>query len=499
MTIQTTSVTPNMTAATSVTTSDIRVFAKGGIISLAGKFIGRGTNSLLQIFLARALGPQALGLYALGWTTIRLGGVLIPLGLDRGIIHFTSNDWQENPGRFRSILQRSLAAGFISGCLTGILLFVAAPQLAAFMQKPELVNVLRGFAFAYPLLAGMKIMAAATTVSKRMQYAVYIEDFGFPFFNLMLFLILFGFGMKLTGAIIATICSLLIVCALGFYFLKQILADLPLATVVPSMTLPMGTLLAYSVPSAFAGVFNVLLLWLDRYFIGYYLSAEQTGIYQALTQIPILFVISLQGLNAIFSPMIASIYAQKEHTRLNELFKISTKWGIYCSLPLFIVAVLFPDHLLYVMFGSRYMGWTVPLIILATGQMLNAITGPVGYMLIMTGHQKYWFWLCMIALIINSVLNSWLVPLYGFSGAAIATAISVVTLNGGALLQTRRVLQLWPYDWRYLKGVIAAATTTVSVLFYAHFAIGWPLVVQLFGALALVGVMFYGLLFLLWI
>ncbi len=496
----TTQITPanysTVTPTTSSSTSDVRVFAKGGIISFAGKIFGRGLNALLQIILARALGPQILGLYALGWTTIRLGGVLIPLGLDRGIIHFTSKDWQDNPIGFKSILRRSLIIGFISGCIVGISLFISAPQLASFMHKPELTNVFRGFAIAYPLLAGMKIMAAATTVSKRMQYAVYIEDLGFPFFNLVLFLIFFGFGMGLNGAIIATACSLLIVCLMAIYFLRDILATASWNTSSIEKPISIISVLSYSIPSAFAGVFSVLLLWSDRYFIGYYLSAEQTGIYQALTQIPILFVISLQALSSIFAPMITELYAKKEYTRLNELFKISTKWGVYCSLPIFIVIILFPNHLLHALLGSQYAGWASPLIILAIGQMLNVITGPVGYILIMTGRQNYWFWLCLIAFIVNSILNIWLVPIYGFSGAAVATAVSIIIVNGGALLQTHYLLHLWPYDWRYLKGIASATITMILLMGYAHYTISWSYTAGLLGALAIAAITFFGLLLL---
>jgi len=52
----------------------------------------------------------------------------------------------------------------------------------------------------------------------------------------------------------------------------------------------------------------------------------------------------------------------------------------------------------------------------------------------------------------------------GIVGAALAVAFSVMSLFGGGLLEVRRLLGLWPYDRRYLKGFMAALGT-LALLF----------------------------------
>jgi len=57
------------------------------------------------------------------------------------------------------------------------------------------------------------------------------------------------------------------------------------------------------------------------------------------------------------------------------------------------------------------------------------MSGSVGVIMQMTGHQKVYQNIVLIALILNIVLNFTLIPLYGILGAAIATVVSISSWN----------------------------------------------------------------------
>jgi O-antigen/teichoic acid export membrane protein len=60
---------------------------------------------------------------------------------------------------------------------------------------------------------------------------------------------------------------------------------------------------------------------------------------------------------------------------------------------------------------------------------VNVATGSVGYILMMSGHENLMRNAITLSGSLNILLNLWLVPQYGIIGGAIATAISVTTLN----------------------------------------------------------------------
>ena len=71
----------------------------------------------------------------------------------------------------------------------------------------------------------------------------------------------------------------------------------------------------------------------------------------------------------------------------------------------------------------------MPLAILCIGQLANAGIGSVAYLLIMTGHGREAATGIGVGAIVELLLSLLLIPRWGASGAAVATAISLITWN----------------------------------------------------------------------
>jgi O-antigen/teichoic acid export membrane protein len=95
------------------------------------------------------------------------------------------------------------------------------------------------------------------------------------------------------------------------------------------------------------------------------------------------------------------------------------------------------------------------LLILAVGQLATAATGPTGVLLTMTGKQKWEVGNTIAMVAFNFLLNLFLIPKMGKTGAAIATALSLATINGLKLVQVYMLFGLQAHSLKYLKGVIA--------------------------------------------
>ena len=105
------------------------------------------------------------------------------------------------------------------------------------------------------------------------------------------------------------------------------------------------------------GVFTPFLIWVEPLIVGHFRTPAETGVYQAVSQTSTVFAIILSAFAAIFLPLIADLYHKKEFARLEELFRISTKWGLYISLPVFVMLCVFPREILIYVFDGRYARW----------------------------------------------------------------------------------------------------------------------------------------------
>ena len=92
------------------------------------------------------------------------------------------------------------------------------------------------------------------------------------------------------------------------------------------------------------------------------------------------------------------------------------------------------------LFGEQYKQGANLLRILVIGQFINVITGSVGFLLNMTGFEKDMRNIVFLSGAIALLLNFILIPIYGVTGAAIATSIAIALQSLFAVYMVRRRL-----------------------------------------------------------
>ena len=101
--------------------------------------------------------------------------------------------------------------------------------------------------------------------------------------------------------------------------------------------------------------------------------------------------------------------------------------------------LLFPEFLLG-FFGAEYRQASLILQILVIGQFINVITGSVGFLLNMSGHEKDMRNVVFFSGPLSLGLGFFLTPIYGTTGAAIATAIALASQNLIAVYMVKKRL-----------------------------------------------------------
>jgi O-antigen/teichoic acid export membrane protein len=443
---------------------DIKNVINGASLSLIGKTGGRVLSFIGDIILARVLGASVFGLYSIGWTLFRILQMVIPLGLPQGVIKFIP-EYQVNqsPGKIKGLIISAFSLSLISGVILSALFYLLAPWLSIVVfHKSELTQILRFFSFIFPFCSLLSVASGITRSTLRMKYSVLLEDFGQPLVGLaIILLVIISTGLTVHYAIFAETISFLITGLLGLVIVRRLFKT-SLSGYIRADFSSIQTIIAYSIPTSFAGVFSIFVFWIDRLIVGALLSSTANGIYQVLSQLSMVFVILYAAFNAILGPIFANLFAEGSKGSLEAIFRVGTKWNFYLGIIPFIIYLLNSSDILFFVFGPEYrQGWMC-LIILAVGQLINCGTGSIGVLLMMTGHQRSWFWMTSISLLVNTIMCFFLVPKLGIIGAAISTSISVGGMNIIATIFGRWKISLWPYDGRYLKGILAGLFAAIS-------------------------------------
>ncbi|HEX2698124.1 MAG TPA: oligosaccharide flippase family protein [Anaerolineales bacterium] len=469
--------------------------AEGAGLGLVGRFAGRVLSIVGDILAARLLGPAVFGVYAIGWTMFRIVEIVGPMGLDRAVLRFGPAFLTDiDEAAFKNLVIQSTGLALIGGLLLGCITFAISPWLANdVFGKSALEAVLKFFAAAFPLAAMLSIVASITRTRRSVKYAVLIQDLGQPLSALILLAVLYLAGERLWAVLWSDASSYAFAIFLGIVFITRLFPFLFSRATVDLSMVP--RLLSFSIPVAFGSIFSVLIFWVDRFFVGYYWPESEVGIYQVASQVSLLFAVILSGLSTILVPMFATYHHQNDRERLRTAYCIGNKWGLYLGLPVLVVFFLAPARAITTLYGGAYQaGWS-PMVILLLGQTVNLATGASASLLIMSGQQGPWLKITAATLALDIALNIWLTPIFGIIGTAAATAISTAILYSSVLSTVRLKFGLWPYDFRYSKGILAACSAAGAVWLVGLMRFPDPLLLIIQSAVSVLT--FGGILFLL--
>lgn len=184
---------------------------------------------------------------------------------------------------------------------------------------------------------------------------------------------------------------------------------------------------------------HFLLHQLDILMLGSIAGTSHVAPYAVASRLADLVVFSLIVASGIVAPLISSLFHSGRSDELREILRMSGRW---VSLAAFFVAVILfvgREPVLRI-FGPEYVSAGVILMILIIGQLMNAIAGPVGYLLTMTGNQQGSAKILGAGVLVNVVLNAILIPVYYELGAAIATVVTAVFWNACMTIYANRKL-----------------------------------------------------------
>jgi O-antigen/teichoic acid export membrane protein len=430
-------------------------------VFFAGTIFTALAGYIFKIYLARTLGSEALGIYALGMTVAGLFGIFGGLGISWAALRFPAA--YASTGR-REELQSFVAWGVlilsvVNGVLAGGIVLARHWVAIKLYHTPALANYLHLFAFILFTGALTNFFGQLLTGFKGTAKRTIITNFVGVLLNIFLAVILLTLGTGLWGYIVAQVVSAVVVLGLLIWASYRI-ARIPFRFRLNKFGFLRG-MFAFAAAAFAMELMNFLYAQTDKIILGSYLNARMVGIYSVAATMVAFIAIILQSVNQIFSPTIAELHARGESALLNRLYQTLTKWIIGLTLPLATVVIVF-SRILMRIFGHEFeVGWVI-LVIGAIGQLVNCATGSVGYFLLMSGNEKKLVRIQMAMAVVTVVLCLWFVSRWGIVGAAVATATANAGTNLWCLAEVRKSLGLFPYNRTY--GMLAAPTLVTAAV-----------------------------------
>ena len=367
---------------------------------------------IMMIILARFLGPTDLGTLMYSFALASAFIFLNTLGLDNLLIKL----FVERVNKQHSFLKHGLILR-----LSGALICIALVNLAGLWVIDEQHRLLLFVISLYHLFMPFTVYEWFYQAQGRgdlSALALIIGHISGVVFRLVCLLLggeLIWLGLAYTFEL------LLMTIVFGFIAKKQ---SLPKGGLVSPKRL--SKLLKDASPLIISGALVLMYMKIDQLMLGYMINEAEVGIYVAATRLSeAWYFIGLTLIGAYFPKLIETLKNQGQKAYEAEIIK-KGRWLIWASLILAGITTLISPWLINFLYGAAYSSssavlmvtiWAVPFV------FLGAISTK---MYVVLNKTRAVLWRSFVGLGLNLILNYFLIPEYGSSGAAFASLISQV-------------------------------------------------------------------------
>jgi len=435
-----------------IVNQSLQKIAKGTGIVFTGTIIGLLLGFIGRIILIRYTTQTEYGIYSLAFVIMSIFVTISTLGLSEGSTRYIAyHRGTKEEGKVRGVISSSIKIAIIASISLAVVSFLISDFISvSIFHVPELSTPLKIFSIAIPFTVLITVFISIFRGFDRVEPRVYFQNILRNVLYILFLIAVVFFGLSFLGVIYAYVLSIAVTCMVSvIYMMKKSPISIRSGS---SVTNPMiKELLFFSVPLLAVSMLQMITTWTDTLMLGYFKTPDVVGLYNAALPLAHLLTMTSASMSFIYIPIISQLYAKSSIEEVKKSYMILTKWIFLVTLPIFFVLFLFPEVVLNLLFGSRYIGASVALQVLAFGFFIYVSLGFPSNTLIVAGKSKFLMWTFAISAVINIILNMGLIPSMSIAGAAVASAFSFAMVKILNTIKLYKMMQIHPYSKNYLK------------------------------------------------
>lgn len=444
--------------------SSLKTAVKGSALLVVSIAAGQVLWFLIRVLIVRNITQAELGIYALALTSMSIAAILSNLGLFEGVTRYISvARGKGDTVKVRGTIKSALTIILFSGLAATVVLFFLSDALAErVFDMPGLSTPLKVIALAViisalidiqmGILRGFGIMEvkAANAVANPLMYMALLAA---------VFLLKLPFISVIVAFVAANLLSL---SGISIYTYKKLNFGEILSQKIKTYR---RELLVFSLPLMGVALTGLVMTWTDTLMLGYFMEAEDVGIYNVGISLSKLLMFAVSILGFVFMPIAGELYARGRLEDLKRTYQVLTKWVFSATFPVFLVLFFFPEMTLTFLFGKQYETASAVLKLLSLRYMVTLLMGSSSLLLTVLGRPRLLLGIAILGSVLNIVLNYTMIPAYGLTGAALATLISSLAGLTLCTFFLYRLSGIHVFTSKYLVPVVASVV--LALIIYA--------------------------------
>jgi O-antigen/teichoic acid export membrane protein len=395
---------------------------------------------VLQAFLTGVMNTEQYGIYVYVFTWISVLSMLPRMGLDTCLLRYMTEyrakgEWH----LFFGVLKRTIEIVKILSVSISIIFFIFIMILVKKFQFDLFSTFIIG-TISIPFMSLSRIYQSAIQSTSREVFSLVPNILIIPLSTYIMILIIKSLGIEIYSitAIIAYVISLIVSCIVMVVVLRHTLERIYTNQREAYKT---QEWLKTAMPVFFMSILHLLLNRLDIIIVGWLLGTKSAGLYSVSSLVASTVSFGFVAANTMIAPQISHFYHLQRLNDLQEVVRRAMRIVIFITVPIACIILLFGRFFLSI-FGLEFSHYYNILTILTTGQIYLSFTGSPSYVMIVSGYQMLAAKLMLLFVIVDVILNLIFINVYGISGAAYASVLSMAGWNTCMYIFVRKRLHI---------------------------------------------------------
>ena len=416
---------------------------------------------LITVVLGRYIGADDLGLYRMTSTIYGIAMLIATVGIPAAMIKYVA-EYKGDSDKNNTIVSAGVITSLFLGIAFGVFFYLASDIFAGLFNMPELSGLLKILSPVFPFaVVGGALLGFLNGLRKMKKHGMATIIQAVLMLVISAGLIYLGYGIA--GAVIGIVLSSAGSC-LYLFLVSREYFEITFHNYLPTTKkmLTFGS-------QIFAGnAINMVNYQADIVLIGYFLTATDVGYYAVAVGLSKFFWLIPSAIQMITYPATSEYWAKKDHSALQKMIDKSMKYTACVLLPVGLGVGFFAGDIISLIFGGEFIYAVLPLHILIVGTVVFGIVKAIGGAVTGIGRPDIGLKIVGISATINIVLNVLLIPVYGITGAAVATAVSLFVASLLGIYTTNIMLNL-KIGLKWYAKISVLTLLTISVfIFFKH-------------------------------
>jgi O-antigen/teichoic acid export membrane protein len=386
----------------------------------------------IMLMIARALGEEGLGAFAIIILTPTIFSQALSLGLSVSITYFVSAKIFHLEEAYRITRDVLLSLAALGTICAWLVLSAYGDTIFPKIDKALLIWVIWAMPFAL-LNMGMMGMFQGLEDFKSFNRLSIVQP-------LITFIIVSAASLSSVLTLPLAVGALVIGHVVGFSFGVYLVSrHTRVLGKAPQRYTYLRQALPYGFKAYLANLTAFLTYRIDLFLVNFFLGPASTGLYVAAVRLGEQLWLISQAVSAVIFPRLASMVNDEDGRR--RLTPMIARYVFWVTVLGALTIALFSDFFLRLLFGPSFGAATITLHILLPGIVIFSVARIIANDLAARGRVSINLGMSISVLVGNTILNYIAIPWYGMEGAAAATLTTYTIATIALLFIGRHVMQ----------------------------------------------------------